>query len=44
MFREQDEIFMRRAIEVARGNPARPFGTILVRRHARGRGPGSESL
>jgi tRNA(Arg) A34 adenosine deaminase TadA len=30
MFREQDEAFLRRAIEVARGNPARPFGAVLV--------------
>jgi tRNA(adenine34) deaminase len=28
--REQDEAFMRRAIEVARGNPVCPFGTVLV--------------
>ena len=28
--REQDEAFMRRAIEVARGNPACPFGAVLV--------------
>jgi tRNA(Arg) A34 adenosine deaminase TadA len=28
--REQDEAFMRRAIEVARGNPVCPFGALLV--------------
>ena len=28
--REQDEAFMRRAIDVARGNPACPFGAVLV--------------
>lgn len=28
--REQDEAFMRRAIEVARGNPVCPFGAVLV--------------
>ena len=35
MFREHDETFMRRAIEVARGNPSRPFGTVLVRADTR---------
>ena len=28
--RERDEAFMRRAIEVARGNPVCPFGAVLV--------------
>jgi len=28
--REQDEALMRRAIEVARGNPVCPFGAVLV--------------
>jgi tRNA(adenine34) deaminase len=27
---EEDEVFMRRAIEVAEGNPACPFGAVLV--------------
>ena len=28
--RERDETFMRRAIDVARGNPVCPFGAVVV--------------